>query len=395
MTATPAQDVGTRAAAVPSGRLIDMPASGVRRKAPAADSRGMGRRNRASTVVGLSIEPGLIAAAQVSVNGSIVIEHGGRTELAPGIVRDGDVTDSDALAEALRELWHDHKDLDKKVRIGVANARIVMRTLYLPPIADPKQLATAVRSQAAEAIPMPLADAVLDYHALEIEDGPDGPRQRIVLVAARRDMIMGMLTAARAAGLKPAGIDLSAFGMVRALQRQRRHGDSPELFVAVGGLTNLAISDRGICVFTRVAGGGLESLAVELAERREIPPAHARMWLHRVGLEGELDVSDDDASIAADARTVLIGGVRRIATEIRASLDFHQAQAADGVGVGSVVLTGPAVAITGFSAALSGELDLDVEERVVNGTAALGLSPLETASLSVAAGLAIESALKS
>ena len=351
------------------------------------------RRKHPANVVGLSIEPGLIAAAQVSVNGSIVIQDGGRAELDTGVVRDGDVTDSDALAEALRELWREHKDLDRKVRIGVATARIVMRTLYLPPITDPKELAAAVEFQAAEAIPMPLADAVLDYHALGIEDGPAGPRQRIVLVAARRDMIMGMLTAARAAGLKPAGIDLSAFGMVRALQRQRRAGDSPELFVAVGGLTNLAISDRGICVFTRVAGGGLESLAVELAERREITPAQARAWLHEVGLEAEIADHDADPAIAAEARAVLTAGVRRIATEIRASLDFHQAQAADGVGVDRVVLTGPAVAVAGFSAALSAELDLEVEQRVVDSADAMGCSALDNASLSVAAGLAIEAAL--
>lgn len=353
------------------------------------------RRNRPSTFVGLSIEPGLIAAAQVSVNGSIVIEDGGRAELEPGVVRDGDVADSDALTEALRALWRDHKDLDRKVRIGVANARIVMRTLYLPPITDAKQLDAAVRFQAADAIPMPLADAVLDFHALGIEEGPDGPRQRIVLVAARRDMIMGMLTAARAAGLKPAGIDLSAFGMVRALQRQRREGDSPELFVAVGGLTNLAISDRGVCVFTRVAGGGLEALAVELAERQEITAAQARTWLQKIGLEGDVEGADEDLSVAMDARAVLNGGVRRIATEIRASLDFHQGQAADGIGVGRVVLTGPALAVGGFSSALAAELDLEVEERVVSSSDALHLGALESASLSVAAGLAVESAPKS
>jgi type IV pilus assembly protein PilM len=352
-------------------------------------------RRKPSHFVGLSIEPGLIAAAQVSVNGSIVIQGGGRAELDAGVVRDGDVADSEALTEALRELWRQHKDLDRKVRIGVANARIVMRTLYLPPITDRKELSAAVEFQAAEAIPMPLADAVLDYHALGIENGPEGPRQRIVLVAARRDMIMGMLTAAREAGLKPAGIDLSAFGMVRALQRQRREGDSPELFVAVGGLTNLAISDRGICVFTRVAGGGLESLAVELAERREITPAQARAWLQRVGLEAEIADLDADAATAADARAILTAGVRRIATEIRASLDFHQAQAADGVGVGRVVLTGPAVAVAGFSAALSAELELEVEERVVGSAEGMQLSPLDSASLSVAAGLAIETALTS
>lgn len=348
---------------------------------------------RSKTLVGLSIEPGLIAAAQVSVNGSIRIEDGGRGALEPGVVRDGDVADSDALADALRTLWAEHKQLDKRVRIGVANARIVVRTLYLPPISDPKQLASAVSFQAAEAIPMPLKDAVLDFHAVGITDGPDGPRQRIVLVAARRDMITGMLTAARAAGLKPVGIDLSAFGMVRALQRQRRENDGPELFVAVGGLTNLAISDRGVCAFTRVAGGGLEAIAAELAERRELTAEQARAWLHSVGLQTPLDDVAGDPAIAADARAVLTGGVRRIATEIRASLDFHAGQPEAGREVDRVVLTGPAMAIAGFGAALGAELELEVDERSVGSNDAMDFSTLDVASLSVAAGLALENGL--
>lgn len=346
-------------------------------------------RSRSTTLVGLTIEPGCIAAAHASVNGSITIDDGARAELEPGVVRDGEVADADALAEALRALWREHKGLDKKVRIGVANARIVVRTMHLPPIADAKQLATAIRFQAADEIPMPLEDAVLDHHAVGVVDTPDGPRQRVVLVAARRDMILDVLTAARAAGLKPRGIDLSAFGMVRALQRPDG-GEGPELLVSVGGLTNLAVSDRGLCTFTRVAGSGLESLAVELAERRELTMPHARMWLHHVGLEQDVERVDGDEGIVSDARAVLIGGVRRIASEVRASLDFHHGQVVDGTAVQRVVLTGPAVAVPGFAAALEGELGLAVEERVVEGTKSTSLGALDAACLTVAAGLAVE-----
>jgi len=348
-------------------------------------------RSRSTTFVGLTIEPGCIAAAQVSVNGSIAIQDGGRAELEPGVVRDGEVADSDALAEALRGLWREHKDLDRQVRIGVANARIVVRAMHLPPISDAGQLATAVRFQAADEIPMPLADAVLDYHVVGIVETPDGPRQRIILVAARRDMITDVLTAARAAGLKPAGIDLSAFGMIRALQQPGEAG--PELYVSVGGLTNLAVAHDNVCNFTRVAGGGLESLAVELAERRELTLEHSRMWLQHVGLVQDVKDVDGDEQIVGDARTILRSGLQRIAAEIRSSLDFHQGQSGDGTAVRRVILTGPAVAVAGFAPALEAELGLEVQERVVAGAKNMQLGPLDAGCLSVAAGLAVEKGL--
>ena len=319
------------------------------------------KRSRTTPLVGLTIEPGRIAAAQVSVNGRIVVRDGGRAELAPGVVRDGEVADVEALAGSLRDLWRDHNDLDRRVRIGVANARIVVRTLYLPPIESVKELETAVRFQARDEIPMPLEDAILDFHATGIVETPEGPRQRIVLVAARRDMLNDIITAARAAGLKPAGIDLSAFGMIRALQTVGED-TGPELFVSVGGLTNLAISEGGICGFTRVAGSGLESLAAELAERRELTLEHARMWLHHVGLEDDLETIEGDAKIVSDARAVLVAGARRIAGEVRGSLDFHQGQAN---GTGAV-------------------------KRVVDGGEGHGLGLLDAACLTVAAGLAVE-----
>ena len=68
----------------------------------------------------------------------------------------------------------------------------------------------------------------------------DGPRTRVVLVAARRDMIDKLLAATRQAGLKPVGIDLSAFAMVRALHRTGVKAAT--LYVSAGGVTNLAVA---------------------------------------------------------------------------------------------------------------------------------------------------------
>ena len=80
-----------------------------------------------------------------------------------------------------------------------------MRTLELPPVTDRKELAAAVRFQAQDQVPMPLNNAVLDFHPLGIVDTPAGPRQRVVLVAAQRDMVERLLAAVRRAGLRPEG----------------------------------------------------------------------------------------------------------------------------------------------------------------------------------------------
>jgi type IV pilus assembly protein PilM len=337
-------------------------------------------------VVGLDIEPSAVTAAQVSVNGSISIDRAAIVPLEAGVVRDGEVADVEGLAEALRTLYRENKGFDKRVRIGIANAKIVVRTIELPPISDRKELETAVRFQAQDEIPMPLDAAVLDFQALDIVETPEGPRQRVLLVAARRDMVDKVIAAARAAGLRPEGIDLAAFAMIRALHRPGP--EEPVMYLSVGGLTNLAVAIGPRCLFTRVVGGGSEALAIELAERKALTVEHARAWLDHVGLHAPIQEISGDEAIVSEARLVLQDGVRRIAVEARNSLDFHTAQDAT-PHVERVVLTGGAMSIPGFADALAAELGLPVEAISVAGAP----EGIGAGRLSVAAGLAITEGL--
>jgi type IV pilus assembly protein PilM len=343
---------------------------------------------RSTLLTGLEIEPSSINIAGIAPSGRLAVSHAAVAPLEPGIVRDGEVQDVDALSDALRAAFADHKGLDKRVRVGIANQKIVVRVIELPVIDDPKQLASAVRFQAQEEIPMPLDSAVLDFQPLDIVDTPAGPRQRIALVAARKDMIERVLAAVRGAGLRPEAIDLAAFGMVRALHHHAAPGETV-VYLAIGGLTNLAVAQGTTCHFTRVVGGGLDAMAIELAERRALTLDAARHWLQLVGLERpveEIDRYDADAETIEGARAVLVDGARRIAGDVRNTVDFHSTQDT-AEAVSRCVVTGPAAAIPGFAAALAAELGLPVEVGVVD------VPPgLDGGSLTVAAGLALTEA---
>jgi type IV pilus assembly protein PilM len=337
------------------------------------------------SLIGLDIEPGYVAAVETSPGG-VAVERAASAELAPGVVREGEVADVEALAEVLRTLFADHK-LGRRVRLGVANQKIVMRTIDLPPLRDAKEISSAVRFQAQEHIPMPLEQAVLEHQSLGIVETPDGPRTRVVLVAARRDMIDRLLAATRQAGLRPEGIDLSAFAMIRALYRPDRTGAT--LYVSVGGMTNLAVAVGTTCVFTRVVAHGTESMAAELAERRGLTLEHARGWLTHVGVLRPIDDIDGESEIVVEARTVITEGLRRIADEVRNSLDFHRVQPGTAE-VQHAILTGPAVSIPGFSDRLGEEIQLPLESGVVSEARPGALGGVDAGSLAVAAGLTIE-----
>ena len=355
-------------------------------------------RNQRRSVVGLDIEPSFLAAAEVRANGTIALERAATAPLEPGVMRDGEVADVEGLADALKPFFHDN-NLGKRVRLGVANQRIVVRTIDVPTLTDPKELAAAVRFQAQEHIPMPLDLAVLDFQRLGTVETEQGERTRVMLVAARRDMVDRLLEAVRRAGLRPEGVDLSAFAMIRALHaapptpegEETAEGGSARsvLYVSVGGLTNLAIAENAVCRFTRVAAGGLEGMVVQLAERRGLTLEHSRQWLNHVGLNIPVEQIEGDAEIVTEARTVLSDGVRRIADDVRNSIDYYRAQEA-AVSVDEAVLTGAAVGVPGFTDQLGSDLGMPVTAGIV-AEAEPGAVPLEDAGrLTVAAGLAVE-----
>src|SRR6185295_307201 len=208
------------------------------------------RKNSSGGAVGLDIDGRYLAAAQVEA-GRVV--RGASSELAAGLVADGEVVNRDGLAEALKNFVAE-AGLPRSVRLGVANQQIVVRVVELPRIEDDKQRDAAVRFQASEAIAMPLDEAVLDHQIAGFTTGHDGTaRMQVVLVAARRKMIETLLEAVKAAGLKADGIDLDAFALVRALATPE--GDEPDqtarVYCHLGAVTNLAVAVGSNCYFTR------------------------------------------------------------------------------------------------------------------------------------------------
>ena len=89
------------------------------------------------------------------------------------MVREGEVLDEGVLSETLRELFSDGS-LSRRVRLGVANQRTVLRTLELPPITDRKELDAAVRFQAQDEVPMPLTTPCWTFTRSASSTRPEG-----------------------------------------------------------------------------------------------------------------------------------------------------------------------------------------------------------------------------
>ena len=316
-------------------------------------------------VVGLKVGASQLAAACVSQNGSAELVHAAQAPLAPGIVAGGEVRDVEALAAALRDFFARHKLPRRGVRVGVANNRIGVRTIELAGIADPRQLANAVRFRAQEVLPIPIDEAVLDYHVLSEGVNDEGlPTRRVLLVVAYRDLVEAYASACRLAGLRLVGIDLEAFALLRALtpRSPEAAAGARSALVAVGigsDRTTLAVSDGFTCEFTRVLGWGGASLTAAIARKLDVEPGEAARIKLALALDGAEAVEGLTEAETEKAREAARTALQGFARELVSSLQFYQSQP-DSLGIREIVLAGGTAQLAGLAGALEGLIGVAV-----------------------------------
>ena len=347
-----------------------------------------------------------MAAAQVrGVRQSQVLTNAAIEPLPSGLIAEGEVVDVAGLASLLKKFWRKKRFTGRRVLLGVANQKIVVRTMEFPVI-DEKELRAAVEFQAQEHIPIPVEEAVLDYQVTSTFTDEEGKgRQRILLVAAQRDMIGQFVEVARRAGLTVDGIDLQAFALARALSPPVHvsAADGPAgaatALVNIGsGITNLVVVVGETPQFTRVISLGSESLIDALAADRGVDRSEGWRLAVTVGLSGPAEELPADVTqeAAAAIRASLEGTCETFSDEIRRSVDYYHTQAHEGQ-IGRVLLTGDGSIVRNMTAHLSQALHLSVElasplERLADNKSRVKAAELEAMAprLAIALGLALD-----
>jgi type IV pilus assembly protein PilM len=349
-------------------------------------------------VIGLKIGASQLAAARVTNNGTAELLQVAREPLGAGIVVGGELRDPDLLAAALKDFFAKHKLPKRGVRLGIANNRIGVRTFEVVGITDQKQLDNAIRFRAQETLPIPIDEAVLDYHVLGESTNEEGQQvRRVLLVVAYREQIDRYMDACKKAGIGLAGIDLEAFALLRALQApQAGAGDDPDaalVAVAIGHeRSTFAVSDGRVCEFTRVLEWGGSALNVAIARALDAAPSEVEATKRELSLADESVPEGLTDEQATKAREAARRAIQTFARELVSSLQYYQNQPGS-LGIGEIVLTGGTAHLPGLAAEL--ERLIGVRVRIGDPLARIRVSkkvgnPDQLGSFAVAIGLGIE-----
>ena len=342
----------------------------------------------AQRIVGLDIGTSAVRAVELTIdNGSRpVLEAFGQVGLPPGAVVDGEIRDRSQVVQALHRIWREGGFKQRKVVLGVAGLRAITREVDMPPL-PPDELDEAVKFQADQVVPFPMDQTIISSKVIAQFTDADGTQQiRVLVAAAHRELVDGVVDAVKEADLEPVGIDLDTAALARALH-DPAFGDGAEVVVSVGaGLTLVVVHRSGQLQFVRTIDLGGESITRAIAGALDVPQVDAEQIKRELGGPNAHDYRAENATRTA---------VGDLVGEIHNSIRFYSTQPGR-TAPARVLVTGAGARVVGFMDQLQQGLDVPVLPasplaRVDTGQ--LGLSPEQfatiDATLAVPVGLAL------
>jgi type IV pilus assembly protein PilM len=345
----------------------------------------------ASTIVGVDIGSSMLRAVELqdANKGKPTVVRFGDIELPPGAVLGGEVIEPHTVATALKRLWSTAGFSSKKVILGMGNQRVLVRDLSVPRMSI-ERIKESLPFLVQEMLPVPVADAVLDFYPISESDGEGGATVNGLLVAAVKDAVMANVKAIQLAGLQPVEVDLLPFALSRALVGT---GRGTVALVDVGAsTTNVLVTMNGVPQFARIIPAGGDDLTIALAAKLDVPLADAERAKRGLGLATAPIPEEHRAAVETiyEVTSELLGSIRN-------TLSYYTNNR-NGVVIDRIILSGGGAQLTGFDRAL-GEL---TATAVVAGDPFEGLGQSRSAnsskvagppeSMAVALGLALGSA---
>ena len=311
----------------------------------------------ARRLIGLDIGTNAVTLAEVSPGTPPRLERFGQVALPADAMREGEVVDDRSLIDAITRLRSEVDVKKAAVRLGLASPRAVVRQVEMPKMSR-EELAGALRYQAADLIPIPMDEAVLDFAILGDVTGEDGEAMmQVLLVAAHEAPTVRLVAAVEEAGFPVAAVDLVPLALIRALASTEpsEDGEAPggEGIVSFGGgVTAIAVHEGGIPRFVRVLGSGGRELTDAIAAELNMPTETAEALKRQLAQEGD--------ELVGRARNAIERPLSMLLDEVRSSLDYYRNQPT-GSRLLRVVVTGGASQLPGLPERLATLVGLPVE----------------------------------
>lgn len=277
----------------------------------------------------------------------------GEKAIKPGIVQEGEIKNSQALVEILREAYKEvqgKKLTTKYVVVSLPEEKAFLQVIQMPKMKE-EELKKAVRFEAENYVPLPIDKVYLDSQiVVPVVNHLD--HLDALITALPQKTVDPYVIALRQSGLKPLVLEMESQAISRALIKGGRTL-KPVLLIDLGASnTRISIFAGNSLRFTSSISFSCRKLTEVIAEAAQITFEKAEKLKIKTGL-GEQEI--------------LKPTLAELAVEIEKHIEYYQSYSAHehlasaGKGVDKIILSGGGANLKGLSDFLSVQLKLPVE----------------------------------
>ena len=252
-----------------------------------------------------------------------------------------------ALSQVVKKLHKESNISSRQVSVALPESQVFTRTIKFPLLTD-QEIASAVKWEAEQYIPIPVNEAIIQHQILERRENTSPPEVVVLLVAAPRVLVEKYVNVVQAAGLTTVAVETELMSLVRSLAPV----DQTALLIDFGARsTDIAIAKKGNLGFSRsipTAGDAFtravsQSLGVEFKQAEEYKRTYG---LSATQLEGKVKAALDPV-------------LRVVTDEIKKAIHFYQTEE-KGETPSSVILSGGSAGLPDAIPLLSKLLGMEV-----------------------------------
>lgn len=251
------------------------------------------------------------------------------------------------LAGVIRKLVKDARVNGRDVAIALPETQVFTRLMQFPLLTD-AEIASAVKWEAEEYIPIPVKDAVIEHQVVERLESASPPQVLVLLVAALRSLVENYVDVVSKAGLSVVGVETELISMVRSVAPEGKTA----LLVDFGARsTDIAISKNAQLYFSRSVPTAGDAFTRAVAQSLGVSIQQAEEYKRTYGL--------NESQLEGKVGRALTPILKVVAGEIKKAIHYYQLNI-KGETPSVVIISGGSAGLPGAVPTLTNLLGMEV-----------------------------------
>ncbi|MBI4064790.1 type IV pilus assembly protein PilM [Candidatus Gottesmanbacteria bacterium] len=259
--------------------------------------------------------------------------------------------DYEAVALAIKDLFKATGCKTKSVNIALPESQVFTRVIEVPQLSQ-RELASAIKWEAEQYVPLPLDQVNIDFTILREAKMTKTEKMEVLLVAAPKSLLEKYLTILELSEISVLSAETEIIAASRALVRSTSTIITAMIVSLGAQTTDLAILRNGILAFTRSISSGGEALSRAVAQGLEFNLTQAEEFKKTYGLERD----KVEGKIVTAAKPIM----ETIVGEMKRALEFYTQKHRD-EHIETIVLSGGTARLPGMVVYIAETMGLETQ----------------------------------